>query len=125
MPSVTVTVTGLVKAAFFVPSAGETEITGFLAAAEAFAAPDAVVPVCSEASAAPELHPVSATAGTAAPSAARTPRRDHPCDCCSDRFDMCETPTPGLSEMSTFVPASCAPHLGRSFEWPGRSLRFP
>lgn len=91
VPSVTVTSTGLVNAAFLLPSAGLTATTGFFVAAD-FA--DAVAAVSSVASADP-LHPVSTAAGTT-PSTVSTPRRDHLCDGWSDRFDMCETPTAGL-----------------------------
>ncbi|MEU6373121.1 hypothetical protein [Streptomyces sp. NPDC046909] len=101
MPSVTVTSTGLVNAAFFVPSAGFTDTTGFFVAtafADADADADDFAP--SEASADP-LHPVSTAAGTT-PSTVSTPRRDHLSDDWSERFDMCETPTAGLPGISTF-----------------------
>ncbi|GLP70744.1 hypothetical protein TUSST3_73640 [Streptomyces sp. TUS-ST3] len=97
MPSVTVTSTGLEKAALVVPFAGVTETTAFLVAA----CTDAVAPAPCEASA--ELpHPVSRVAAGTAPSAARIPRRDHLSDR-SDEFDMCGTPTARLPEMSTFA----------------------
>jgi hypothetical protein len=105
VPSVTVTSTGAVKSALVVPFAGVTVTTAFLVAARA----DAVAPC--EASAGPPPHPVSRVAAGTAPSAARIPRRDHVPDC-SERFDMCESPTGGLPEMSAFADASCASHLG-------------
>lgn len=107
VPSVTVTSTGAVKSAFVVPSAGVTLTTAFLVTART----DAVADDPCEASAEPLPHPVSrVTAGTA-PSAARIPRRDHFSDC-PDRFNMCESPTAGLSGISALADASCAPHLG-------------
>ncbi|MGY6021561.1 hypothetical protein [Streptomyces spinosirectus] len=102
VPSVTVTSTGLENPAFLVPSAGVTEIVGFLAAAFAV-----VLAAPSEASAEP-LHPVSTAAAGAMPSTVSSPRRDHVRDDGSDRFDICATPTAGLPGMSTSSGASCA-----------------
>lgn len=128
VPSLTVTSTGLVKPAFFVPSAGVTVTVGVLTSAFVLApavAP-AFAPVPSEASAEP-LHPARMpTAGTA-PRATSTPRRDQACRsdglvACrsdrfavrrSDRFELFAKPTARLSWMTTTTAgASCAAFLG-------------
>ncbi|GGL79306.1 hypothetical protein GCM10010129_23690 [Streptomyces fumigatiscleroticus] len=118
VPAVTVTSTGRVKEAFPVPSAGVTVITGSSAAARAMA----VAAEDSEASAEP-VQPVRAAADSP-PRAVRTPRRDHLARCCSDRFDMCASPTAGLPEMSVFAPAWCVMEMGRTCESLLRRLRF-
>ncbi|TVZ96682.1 hypothetical protein FB157_103596 [Streptomyces sp. BK340] len=123
MPSVTVTSTGLVKSAFLAPAAGVTAMVAlFVVAVRA----DAVAPLPSAAAEAPaeELQPARAAAAGTAPRAARIPRRDHPRDRCPDRFDMSETPTTRLPELSVRAWASCAGCLGRPFESVGCSLRF-
>lgn len=120
VPSLTVTSTGLVKPAFFVPSAGVTVTVGALALA--FVLAPAVAPafasVPSEASAEPLQPERMPTAGTA-PSAASTPRRDQACRSDrfavhrSDRFEFFAKPTARLSWMTTTTAgASCAAFLG-------------
>jgi hypothetical protein len=107
VPSVTVTSTGFAKSAFLVPSAGVTETVGLLAAAFADAAG---VAVPSKTPAEP-LHPLSTAAAGTTPSAPSTPRRDHFPDRCWDRFDMCETPTAGLSWIYHLVRMHAAPRV--------------
>ncbi|MEV6615858.1 hypothetical protein AB0N31_18750 [Streptomyces sp. NPDC051051] len=102
------------------PSTGTTETAGAGVPPEAEGCTLAVVAValvavgCSEASAGPGPQPAGAAAG-ATPGTAGTPRRDHPRARCSDRFDMCGTPTARLPEMSTFVRALCDSRLGGSW----------
>lgn len=120
VPSLTVTSTGLVKPAFFVPSAGVTVTVGDLTSA--FVLAPAVAPalasVPSEASAEPLQPARMPTAGTA-PRAASTPRRDQACRSdrfavrWSDRFELFAKPTARLSWITTTTSgASCAAFLG-------------